>query len=124
MYFFFFQKKTAYEMRLSDWSSDVCSSDLLTRAVAARSESERTRRSFIPRSPFGQTKGSSRRRTFRSRPAPRRGGREGREGTIEEVMGLRGACGHERGRVKQRHETGGRKNIESATSRERVSHAR
>src|SRR3546814_6080704 len=27
-YFFFFKQKTAYEMRISDWSSDVCSSDL------------------------------------------------------------------------------------------------
>src|SRR3546814_6434409 len=26
--FFFFKRKTAYEMRISDWSSDVCSSDL------------------------------------------------------------------------------------------------
>src|SRR3546814_7184364 len=28
LYFFFFKQKTAYEMRISDWSSDVCSSDL------------------------------------------------------------------------------------------------
>src|SRR3546814_15975550 len=28
MLFFFFNQKTAYEMRISDWSSDVCSSDL------------------------------------------------------------------------------------------------
>src|SRR3546814_4057950 len=28
-FFFFFKQKTAYEMRISDWSSDVCSSDLL-----------------------------------------------------------------------------------------------
>src|SRR3546814_12408354 len=28
--FFFFKQKTAYEMRISDWSSDVCSSDLRT----------------------------------------------------------------------------------------------
>src|SRR3546814_5987401 len=28
MIFFFFKQKTAYEMRISDWSSDVCSSDL------------------------------------------------------------------------------------------------
>src|SRR3546814_14121455 len=32
MVFFFFKQKTAYEMRISDWSSDVCSSDLLYRA--------------------------------------------------------------------------------------------
>src|SRR3546814_6914154 len=31
--FFFFKQKTAYEMRISDWSSDVCSSDLLQRRL-------------------------------------------------------------------------------------------
>src|SRR3546814_5304177 len=31
LFFFFFKQKTAYEMRISDWSSDVCSSDLLHR---------------------------------------------------------------------------------------------
>src|SRR3546814_13345306 len=30
---FFFKQKTAYEMRISDWSSDVCSSDLVVRAA-------------------------------------------------------------------------------------------
>src|SRR3546814_1367839 len=34
-YVFFFKQKTAYEMRISDWSSDVCSSDL-TPVAAAR----------------------------------------------------------------------------------------
>src|SRR3546814_19222988 len=33
MCFFFFKQKTAYEMRISDWSSDVCSSDLTLRAI-------------------------------------------------------------------------------------------
>src|SRR3546814_6362978 len=34
--FFFFKQKTAYEMRISDWSSDVCSSDLdLVQALRA-----------------------------------------------------------------------------------------
>src|SRR3546814_5033279 len=32
-YFFFFKQKTAYEMRISDWSSDVCSSDLYLQAA-------------------------------------------------------------------------------------------
>src|SRR3546814_3614728 len=32
--FFFFKQKTAYEMRISDWSSDVCSSDLLVMSSA------------------------------------------------------------------------------------------
>src|SRR3546814_2302091 len=31
VFFFFFKQKTAYEMRISDWSSDVCSSDLIVR---------------------------------------------------------------------------------------------
>src|SRR3546814_8665065 len=33
--FFFFKQKTAYEMRISDWSSDVCSSDLPARVFLA-----------------------------------------------------------------------------------------
>src|SRR3546814_8875474 len=33
VFFFFFKQKTAYEMRISDWSSDVCSSDLLAQAA-------------------------------------------------------------------------------------------
>src|SRR3546814_5081323 len=40
MFFFFFKQKTAYEMRISDWSSDVCSSDLrcVTLALHTRPE--------------------------------------------------------------------------------------
>src|SRR3546814_9506424 len=34
--FFFFKQKTAYEMRISDWSSDVCSSDLDREHAAQR----------------------------------------------------------------------------------------
>src|SRR3546814_4989361 len=43
--FFFFKQKTAYEMRISDWSSDVCSSDLrrLDRGRGRRDIAERTR---------------------------------------------------------------------------------
>src|SRR3546814_6506686 len=33
-FFFFFKQKTAYEMRISDWSSDVCSSDLSARSTS------------------------------------------------------------------------------------------
>src|SRR3546814_9736685 len=38
LFFFFFKQKTAYEMRISDWSSDVCSSDLqeVRRVLIAR----------------------------------------------------------------------------------------
>src|SRR3546814_15455022 len=35
-FFFFFKQKTAYEMRISDWSSDVCSSDLTGPSWKAR----------------------------------------------------------------------------------------
>src|SRR3546814_3906983 len=34
VFFFFFKQKTAYEMRISDWSSDVCSSDLYEASLA------------------------------------------------------------------------------------------
>src|SRR3546814_5710469 len=33
LYFFFFKQKTEYDMRISDWSSDVCSSDLLRDSI-------------------------------------------------------------------------------------------
>src|SRR3546814_19524044 len=36
LFFFFFKQKTAYEMRISDWSSDVCSSDLPAADIARR----------------------------------------------------------------------------------------
>src|SRR3546814_2638323 len=41
--FFFFKQKTAYEMRISDWSSDVCSSDLRNKAAAPRHRTRRNR---------------------------------------------------------------------------------
>src|SRR3546814_8131985 len=36
VYCLFFKKKTAYEMRISDWSSDVCSSDLIIHVMEGR----------------------------------------------------------------------------------------
>src|SRR3546814_2142024 len=41
---FFFKQKTAYEMRISDWSSDVCSSDLAEPINAKGSTLDRERR--------------------------------------------------------------------------------
>src|SRR3546814_4108005 len=38
--FFFFKQKTAYEMRISDWSSDVCSSDLAPAFAEQSTEAE------------------------------------------------------------------------------------
>src|SRR3546814_4127570 len=42
VFFFFFKQKTAYEMRISDWSSDVCSSDL-TKALQRQLDRETER---------------------------------------------------------------------------------
>src|SRR3546814_1805633 len=63
-YFFFFKQKTAYEMRISDWSSDVCSSDLAwpTRPTAA------TRRTRSPAPRQRRPKAQSRRWPGRRRP--------------------------------------------------------
>src|SRR3546814_4459477 len=44
MYFFFVNQKTAYEMRISDCSADVCSSDLLGQFQPPRAQSDRARR--------------------------------------------------------------------------------
>src|SRR3546814_10965439 len=53
--FFFFKQKTAYEMRISDWSSDVCSSDLLwlTRTQYQRNASTK----FSQRNPSADASG-------------------------------------------------------------------
>src|SRR3546814_14662018 len=60
--FFFFKQKTAYEMRISDWSSDVCSSDLgaglQLRVHAARAGSGRVVRHEAPR-PCASARGLS-----------------------------------------------------------------
>src|SRR3546814_6073483 len=43
MYFsFFFKQKTAYEMRISDWSSDVCSSDLAPMVLRLKARESRS----------------------------------------------------------------------------------
>src|SRR3546814_19959071 len=49
-FFFFFKQKTAYEMRISDWSSDVCSSDLCCNGVLAQGTVEEEE----PRIIFGE----------------------------------------------------------------------
>src|SRR3546814_16375826 len=43
-FFFFFKQKTAYEMRISDWSSDVCSSDLWHRVDRRLADRQRQAR--------------------------------------------------------------------------------
>src|SRR3546814_1200847 len=48
--FFFFKQKTAYEMRISDWSSDVCSSDLTATGRSALRQAGRRLTSACPMS--------------------------------------------------------------------------
>src|SRR3546814_14085861 len=83
--FFFFKQKTAYEMRISDWSSDVCSSDLiverprLPRRHRQRDQDRRRRwRRLQQRPPRGRDQGGDRRQDPGAparrarRPLPRR----------------------------------------------------
>src|SRR3546814_16022835 len=73
--FFFFKQKTAYEMRISDWSSDVCSSDLPSSQLALSSVSRTTPSIEIPSSRIaeprlnGWLKSSSRQSTSSIRRA-------------------------------------------------------
>src|SRR3546814_8315219 len=52
--FFFFKQKTAYELRMSDWSSDVCSSDLHVGAEQRRRDQQQHERepALIEAGPF------------------------------------------------------------------------
>src|SRR3546814_19160249 len=65
LFFFFFKQKTAYEMRISDWSSDVCSSDLVEAYAAGRVEAVIT---FASEGPALEASGA--RRIFDSRQLP------------------------------------------------------
>src|SRR3546814_3162082 len=47
LFFFFFKQKTAYEMRISDWSSDVCSSDLVIDLLGLGPGDLRHRRALV-----------------------------------------------------------------------------
>src|SRR3546814_5025714 len=57
--FFFFKQKTAYELRISDWSSDVCSSDLFTGQVGANGQREALSPTDILAGGFGQGAGEA-----------------------------------------------------------------
>src|SRR3546814_8379794 len=67
--FFFFKQKTAYEMRISDWSSDVCSSDLAPRHQSLK----RLRAGPAMRTPFDEFSGGA---PSRRRSEERRVGKE------------------------------------------------
>src|SRR3546814_173675 len=74
-FFFFFKQKTAYEMRISDWSSDVCSSDLLGPAISRRPLSVR----------IGATQTSTRVGTHGLMPLPQAGGEDMRSMLFTEM---------------------------------------
>src|SRR3546814_1245604 len=82
-FFFFFKQKTAYEMRISDWSSDVCSSDLtitVVLSIKAFSEDQyifmATSRGTVKKTPLSDFRSEERRvgkecvSTCRSRWSP------------------------------------------------------
>src|SRR3546814_3342875 len=48
LFFFFYKQKTAYEMRISDWSSDVCSSDLVEEGQTQTPDGPRHFRPQLP----------------------------------------------------------------------------
>src|SRR3546814_10574255 len=52
-FFFFFKQKTAYEMRISDWSSDVCSSDLTIDFYLSPTRSAKAAKRFLGKAPRG-----------------------------------------------------------------------
>src|SRR3546814_11420832 len=69
---FFFKQKTAYEMRISDWSSDVCSSDLADRFISARFRwiATASRATWAPgRAWFAAANGAARKKTTAPRTA-------------------------------------------------------
>src|SRR3546814_1432409 len=75
--FFFFKQKTAYELRISDWSSDVCSSDLVEHCNGREPHESGARGSFVSVAPERGRRRSEERRvgkecvsTCRSRWSP------------------------------------------------------
>src|SRR3546814_10242405 len=88
LFFFFFKQKTAYEMRISDWSSDVCSSDLneagaecfrggdRSRHAPAATDSDDLVRVHFRRAAAGAVVGRGRGRTERDRQIGRASWRE------------------------------------------------
>src|SRR3546814_3693172 len=94
-FFFFFKQKTAYEMRISDWSSDVCSSDLPAIALV-QAQDQRVREVAFPEDALPdpvqrhridgrRARGGGERRRTRHRRVRARGGQIGRASCGERV---------------------------------------
>src|SRR3546814_6056601 len=87
MSFFFFKQKTAYELRISDWSSDVCSSDLSADRTRAPGVAGSQRRATDPA--FDDRVAARPGLRVVGQPHPRAGGRarvEGGQAGIERVI--------------------------------------
>src|SRR3546814_6913237 len=87
--FFFFNQKTAYDMRISDWSSDVCSSDLLFVRIGGR---RRNLGPLLDHRPAGAAafrvswSHPDRNRAWRNRGSPRGGRSAGRGGSVASAL--------------------------------------
>src|SRR3546814_5642260 len=94
-FFFFFKQKTAYEMRISDWSSDVCSSDLKNHFRVRGDEARLPERLFRHLARHARPRADA----VRQRPRFREGTRaEGAAGRGNLVPALFGALGRHRPR--------------------------
>src|SRR3546814_5463709 len=90
-FFFFFKQKTAYEMRISDWSSDVCSSDLRLHPAAGRRVfhlDAAAGRAVLLGHAFGGNLEARRSRLDDDRISPFRGGRGRSEEHTSELQSL------------------------------------
>src|SRR3546814_3769985 len=89
IFFFFFKQKPAYELRISDWSSDVCSSDLRERLVGRTGGGERRdrgRRRARPEGGYGHAGGRDRGARL-SRHQPRDDERRADRRTVDDPAG-------------------------------------
>src|SRR3546814_10860443 len=84
LYILFFKQKTAYEMRISDWSSDVCSSDLLivARDLARRPRMDRQHRARRRRRLVAKPRAMGARGDLRRRPPARPRDPAGRKSVV------------------------------------------
>src|SRR3546814_11648001 len=114
MVLFFFKQKTAYEMRISDWSSDVCSSDLLDGAGGGAGVGERLDARREARQPEGEhpRRGGSRTRNTDERQC----GSAGDEGTAGSDEADRKSVGEGKS-VSVRVDPGGRRIIKKKSYR-------
>src|SRR3546814_7474485 len=124
LYFFFFKQKTAYEMRISDWSSDVCSSDL-RRTAGGRPRDDACRRP-APRATLAGRWDARDPSLSRRKPAP--GRVSGRQSTRPVGDGTEGApcvrrSGHDRERRRPRGTARSEEHTTELQSLMRLSHA-